>query len=134
MFFVPIIPPENGKPAKKSLAVVIVVTGTLLAVGAILCLSFFFVDELPVSMFSLILIVLVAFGMIVVLALSVVSEDKSEGVLFKNSIGTYLHGPILARNPHLVDYLIAKGLRVRTLEKVDDFLTHAAHTASLKLK
>ncbi|WEG72967.1 type 1 glutamine amidotransferase [Vagococcus intermedius] len=28
-------------------------------------------------------------------------EDKSEGVIYKNTFGSYLHGPILARNEHL---------------------------------
>lgn len=86
MFFVPIIPPENGKPTKKSLAVIIVITGTLLAVGAVLCLSFFFVDDLPLSLLPLILVILVTFGMIVVLALSVFPEDKTEGVPFQKPI------------------------------------------------
>ncbi|EKE00187.1 MAG: hypothetical protein ACD_22C00081G0010 [uncultured bacterium] len=62
------------------------------------------------------------------------SEDGGEGVLYKNSIGSYLHGPILARNPHLADYLIAKALNTSTLEKLDDTLIISAHTASKKLK
>jgi hypothetical protein len=62
------------------------------------------------------------------------SEDGGEGVLYKNSIGTYLHGPILARNPHLADYLIAKSLGLSSLEELDDSLILSAHTASLKLK
>lgn len=61
------------------------------------------------------------------------SEDGTEGVWFNNSIGTYLHGPILARNPHLADYLIAKALDVDTLKELDDNLIISAHTASLKL-
>lgn len=62
------------------------------------------------------------------------SEDGTEGVLYKNSIGTYLHGPILARNPHLADYLIARSLGLDQLEGLDDSLILSAHTASLKLK
>jgi hypothetical protein len=62
------------------------------------------------------------------------SEDGTEGVLYKNVMGTYLHGPILARNPHLADYLIAKSLGLETLEELDDSLIISAHTASLKLK
>jgi lipid II isoglutaminyl synthase (glutamine-hydrolysing) len=62
------------------------------------------------------------------------SEDGTEGVLYKNSIGTYLHGPLLARNPHLADYLIAKGLGLDSLQELDDSLIIAAHTASKKLK
>jgi CobQ-like glutamine amidotransferase family enzyme len=62
------------------------------------------------------------------------SEDGTEGVLYKNTIGSYLHGPILARNPHLADYLIAKSLGLDKLEELDDSLILSAHTASKKLK
>jgi len=62
------------------------------------------------------------------------SEDGTEGVLYNNAIGTYLHGPILARNPHLADYLIAKSLNLESLEVLDDSLILSAHTASKKLK
>lgn len=62
------------------------------------------------------------------------SEDTTEGVLYKNSIGTYLHGPVLARNPHLADYLIAKSLNLDELEELDDSLILSAHTASKKLR
>ena len=37
-------------------------------------------------------------------------EDKTEGIFYKNSFGTYLHGPILPKNPELADYLIKKAL------------------------
>lgn len=37
-------------------------------------------------------------------------EDKTEGVLYKNVIGTYLHGPLLPKNPHICDYLICNAL------------------------
>ncbi len=62
------------------------------------------------------------------------SEDGAEGIIYKNSIGTYLHGPVLARNPHLADYLIAKSLGLEDLDKLDDTLIISAHTASKKLK
>lgn len=62
------------------------------------------------------------------------SEDGTEGVVYKNAIGTYFHGPILARNPHLADYLIAKSLGRYDLVELDDKLIIAAHTASRKLK
>ncbi|HSX39838.1 MAG TPA: hypothetical protein VLI92_04600 [Candidatus Saccharimonadales bacterium] len=62
------------------------------------------------------------------------SEDDTEGMFYKNSIGTYLHGPILSRNPHLADYLIAKSLQMDTLKELDDSLIIAAHTASKNLK
>ncbi len=37
-------------------------------------------------------------------------EDKTEGIIYKNSIGTYLHGPALPKNPKLADFLIEKAL------------------------
>ena len=60
-------------------------------------------------------------------------EDKTEGVLYKNSIGTYLHGPVLSKNPHLADYLLAKGLGLDKLSDLDDSITVSAHTAAKKL-
>lgn len=33
-----------------------------------------------------------------------------EGVVYKNVIGTYLHGPLLPKNPQLADWLIAHAL------------------------
>ena len=33
-------------------------------------------------------------------------KDKTEGIHYKNAIGTYLHGPILPSNPELADYMI----------------------------
>ena len=37
-------------------------------------------------------------------------EDKKEGILYNNLIGTYLHGPILPKNPNVTDYLIKAAL------------------------
>ncbi|MFA6016576.1 MAG: glutamine amidotransferase [Patescibacteria group bacterium] len=37
-------------------------------------------------------------------------EDNTEGIYYKNSFGTYLHGPILPKNPELADYLIKKAV------------------------
>lgn len=34
-----------------------------------------------------------------------------EGVVYKNVIGTYLHGPLLPKNPQLADELISRALR-----------------------
>ncbi|HLD51509.1 hypothetical protein A3K34_04475 [candidate division WWE3 bacterium RIFOXYC1_FULL_40_10] len=61
-------------------------------------------------------------------------EDNTEGLLYKNSLCTYLHGPLVARNPHIADYLLAKALNVDKLEQLDDSLIYDAHTASTKLK
>jgi len=62
------------------------------------------------------------------------AEDGTEGVIYKNSIGSYLHGPLLSKNPHLADFLIAKSLGLSSLNELDDSLILSAHTASGKLK
>ncbi len=46
------------------------------------------------------------------------NKDKGEGILYKNVIGTYLHGPLLPKNPHLCDYLLQTALN-RRFGKVD---------------
>ncbi len=33
-------------------------------------------------------------------------QDKSEGIRYKNLIGTYLHGPLLPKNPIIADFFI----------------------------
>lgn len=35
---------------------------------------------------------------------------SDEGVIYKNTVATYLHGPILPKNPEVADYLISKAL------------------------
>ena len=37
-------------------------------------------------------------------------QDDSEGVLFNNVIGTYMHGSLLPKNPAVADYLIEKAI------------------------
>jgi CobQ-like glutamine amidotransferase family enzyme len=53
-------------------------------------------------------------------------EDGTEGVLHHNAIGTYLHGPLLPKNPALADFLIKTALERRYgegfLEELDDAL------------
>jgi lipid II isoglutaminyl synthase (glutamine-hydrolysing) len=44
---------------------------------------------------------------------------KEEGAIYKNSIGTYFHGPVLPKNPILADYLIAKALEMKYGEKTE---------------
>jgi CobQ-like glutamine amidotransferase family enzyme len=39
--------------------------------------------------------------------------DKLEGARYRGAIGTYLHGPVLPKNPWLADWLIAIALRRR---------------------
>lgn len=37
-------------------------------------------------------------------------EDGTEGALYKNVVGTYLHGSLLPKNPALADFLLQKAL------------------------
>ena len=54
------------------------------------------------------------------------NEENSgcEGVVYKNVIGTYLHGPLLPKNPQVCDWLIARALERKygsgELEELDD--------------
>ena len=41
-------------------------------------------------------------------------ESGFEGCRLQRAIGTYLHGPLLPRNPHLADWLLAQALAHRT--------------------
>lgn len=64
-------------------------------------------------------------------------KDKTEGAMYKNSFGSYFHGPILAKNPHFADFLIKKALEKKyktsvTLDHLDDSLAYKAHSAILK--
>lgn len=60
-------------------------------------------------------------------------KDKKEGLIYKNVIGTYLHGPLLPKNPHLADYIIFNalkrkyGLSTSYFKKLDDQLEFKAH-------
>jgi CobQ-like glutamine amidotransferase family enzyme len=54
-------------------------------------------------------------------------RDRGEGVRAGNVIGTYLHGPLLPKNAHLADWLIATALGIGELEPLDDELERAAH-------
>lgn len=65
------------------------------------------------------------------------AEDHTEGAMYKNSIGTYLHGPILPKNPVLTDYLITKALERKykttiNLQSLDDTIAIFAHDAIYK--
>ncbi len=61
-------------------------------------------------------------------------KDKTEGIMYKNSIGSYLHGPILPKNPRLADWLIKKALEVKLgkdieLKELDDSIEQKAKEA-----
>lgn len=64
-------------------------------------------------------------------------EDQTEGVVYKNAIGCYFHGPLLAKNPEIADYLIKISLerkykKIIKLEKLNDSLEYKAKTAIAK--
>jgi hypothetical protein len=75
-------------------------------------------------------------------------EDGFEGVASGNIFGTYLHGSLLPKNPHLADLLIARALRRRSqdaptlpspasaggkaLRALDDGVEMAAHQAVVR--
>ena len=39
------------------------------------------------------------------------SEDTTEGAIYRNTYGTYMHGSLLPKNPHFADHLIGLALR-----------------------
>lgn len=55
---------------------------------------------------------------------------RHEGAIFNNAIGTYLHGPLLSKNPRLADALLLAALErklgVKRLEPLDDNLESSA--------
>ncbi len=60
------------------------------------------------------------------------SEDSTEGFIYKNSFGSYFHGPILVRNPHFADYLIIKALNLDELPPLDDTFLHKSFELGLE--
>jgi CobQ-like glutamine amidotransferase family enzyme len=62
-------------------------------------------------------------------------SDGGEGCLQGSVIGTYLHGSLLPKNPHLADYLIRNALKRRgagELSPLDDSAELAAHDRILQ--
>jgi lipid II isoglutaminyl synthase (glutamine-hydrolysing) len=57
-------------------------------------------------------------------------KDRTEGALRDNVIGSYLHGPVLAKSPRFADDLLRRALRRRgmsdELEPLDDELADGA--------
>jgi CobQ-like glutamine amidotransferase family enzyme len=58
-------------------------------------------------------------------------DDGTEGAAGGNLFGTYLHGSLLPKNPHLADLIIERAL-ARRLEPLDDALELAAHRRLLE--
>ena len=64
-------------------------------------------------------------------------RDGFEGAFYKNSLGSYFHGPILPKNPFLADWLIGKALEFKYGRKVkltslDDNISDLARAAILE--
>lgn len=65
-------------------------------------------------------------------------EDRTEGVMYKNTFGTYCHGSLLPKNPSMADYIVETALRRRygdfkRLDQLDDMQEETAHAAALKM-
>jgi CobQ-like glutamine amidotransferase family enzyme len=60
-------------------------------------------------------------------------QDGGEGAVYRQVHGTYLHGPVLPKNPWLTDRLLEAALRRRgnrePLTQLDDSAERAAHEA-----
>lgn len=64
-------------------------------------------------------------------------QDQTEGCVYKNAVGCYMHGSLLPKNPKLADWLLKKALEVKygkqiELEPLDDTLELKAHSAAVK--
>ncbi len=63
-------------------------------------------------------------------------EDRTEGAAYRNAYGTYLHGPLLPKNPWFADHLIMLALRRRhgevELAPLDDQIEAQAHEAAVR--
>lgn len=63
-------------------------------------------------------------------------EDRTEGCIYKNAIGCYLHGSLLPKNPVLADWLLQTALEVKygkkiKLKPLNDELESNAHQAAI---
>ena len=61
-------------------------------------------------------------------------EDGTEGAMYRDAYGCYLHGSLLPKNPWFADHLISRALRRRygeevTLVPLDNTLEERAHAA-----
>ena len=65
-------------------------------------------------------------------------ESGFEGARYKKAFGSYLHGPLLPKNPAFADHLLGLALARRygdaALAPLDDALEQQAHAAALKVR
>ncbi|MEK6846754.1 MAG: glutamine amidotransferase [Nanoarchaeota archaeon] len=64
-------------------------------------------------------------------------QDKTEGAVYKNAFGCYLHGSLLPKNPHFADLLISKALEKNygkiKLKPLDDSIEWQAHNSAISI-
>lgn len=62
-------------------------------------------------------------------------RDGTEGAIYRNAVGCYLHGSLLPKNPALADWLIARALERRhgsiELPPLDDTFELTAHQSAV---
>ncbi len=63
--------------------------------------------------------------------------DKTEGCIYKNAIGCYMHGSLLPKNPKLADWLLKKALEIKygkevELKPLDDSFELQAQNTAIK--
>jgi CobQ-like glutamine amidotransferase family enzyme len=59
------------------------------------------------------------------------AEDGTEGAVYRNTFGTYLHGSLLPKNPHFADYLLTLALQRKygdALLVIEHSVDYANHT------
>lgn len=54
------------------------------------------------------------------------AKDKTEGVEYKNTFATYLHGPLLPKNPAFADEILSRALNEK-LDCLDDYYENQCH-------
>jgi CobQ-like glutamine amidotransferase family enzyme len=62
-------------------------------------------------------------------------RDGTEGAIYRNAVGCYLHGSLLPKNPGLTDWLITAGLSRRgpvALPPLDDDFEQTAHASAVR--
>ena len=63
-------------------------------------------------------------------------KDRTEGCIYKNAVGCYMHGSLLPKNPLLVDWLLQTALELKynkkiNLKPLDDEIDNKAHSAAV---
>ena len=63
-------------------------------------------------------------------------RDGTEGAIYRNAVGCYLHGSLLPKNPVLADWLVARALERRhgfvDLQLLPDEFEHVAHASAVQ--